>query len=177
MNEEFLTRRLFLQGSAGAAFARTGLASLLAVAQSACTARDESAAFVTLSSDEARARIEAANPLAGLRLDGTEVAVSFMPEAVEHACMRESPGQGAYVWATSVARVATSDDRLDTEQPAAFEIETSPDGALRYAALALESEVVPVADFAGQDQGRPIGYRHSRAVTGSIRSCHCNRRK
>ena len=54
MNEEFLTRRLFLQGSAGAAFARTGLASLLAVAQSACTARDESAAFVTLSNDEAR---------------------------------------------------------------------------------------------------------------------------
>lgn len=54
MNVENLTRRLFLQGSAGAAFARTGLAGLLAIAESACTARDESAAFATLSVDEAR---------------------------------------------------------------------------------------------------------------------------
>ncbi len=54
MNIDYLTRRLFLQGSAGAAFARTGIAGLLAIAESACTARDESAAFATLSVDEAR---------------------------------------------------------------------------------------------------------------------------
>jgi gluconate 2-dehydrogenase gamma chain len=54
MNIDYLTRRLFLQGSAGAAFARTGIAGLLAIAESACTARDESADFETLSSDEAR---------------------------------------------------------------------------------------------------------------------------
>lgn len=54
MNVDYLTRRLFLQGTAGAAFARTGMAGLLAMAESACTARDESAAFETLSQDEAR---------------------------------------------------------------------------------------------------------------------------
>jgi hypothetical protein len=54
MNVDKLTRRLFLQGSAGAAFVRTGIAGLLAIAESACTARDESAAFETLSADEAR---------------------------------------------------------------------------------------------------------------------------
>jgi hypothetical protein len=54
MNIDYLTRRLFLQGSAGAAFARTGIAGLLVIAESACTARDESAAFATLSADEAR---------------------------------------------------------------------------------------------------------------------------
>ncbi len=54
MNVENLTRRLFLQGSAGAAFARTGIAGLLAIAESACTARDEAVAFETLSATEAR---------------------------------------------------------------------------------------------------------------------------
>jgi hypothetical protein len=54
MNVENLTRRVFLQGSAGAAFARTGIAGLLAIAESACTARDDSSAFETLAAAEAR---------------------------------------------------------------------------------------------------------------------------
>jgi len=54
MNGDQLTRRLFLQGSAGTAFARSGIAGLLALAESACTARDQGAAFATLSPAEAR---------------------------------------------------------------------------------------------------------------------------
>lgn len=54
MNGDNLTRRLFLQGSAGTAFARTGIAGLIALAESACTARDEGVAFATLSPAEAR---------------------------------------------------------------------------------------------------------------------------
>jgi gluconate 2-dehydrogenase gamma chain len=54
MSVENLTRRLFLQGSAGAALMRTGTAGLLAIAESACTARDEASAFETLSAAEAR---------------------------------------------------------------------------------------------------------------------------
>lgn len=54
MNVDYLTRRFFLQGSVGAAFARTGIAGLLAIAESACTAREESADYQTLSRDEAR---------------------------------------------------------------------------------------------------------------------------
>jgi hypothetical protein len=49
-----MTRRLFLQTSAGTAFARTGIAGLIAVAQSACTARDEGAVYATLSQADAR---------------------------------------------------------------------------------------------------------------------------
>jgi gluconate 2-dehydrogenase gamma chain len=54
MNGDKLTRRLFLQGSAGTALARSGIAGLAALAESACTARDEGAAYATLSSAEAR---------------------------------------------------------------------------------------------------------------------------
>ena len=54
MNVDYLTRRLFLQSGASAAFARTGFAGLVAITESACTARDESAPFTTLSTADAR---------------------------------------------------------------------------------------------------------------------------
>jgi gluconate 2-dehydrogenase gamma chain len=57
VGNERVSRRTFLAGSsvlAGASLARTGLPALLAVAQTACTARDEGAAFETLSDAEAR---------------------------------------------------------------------------------------------------------------------------
>ena len=52
-----MSRRLFLQGSgsvAGASVLRAGLPGLAALAQAACSARDEGAAFDMLSADEAR---------------------------------------------------------------------------------------------------------------------------
>jgi hypothetical protein len=54
MSVEHLTRRLFLQSSASTAFARAGLAGLIAIAESACTSRDEAAAFAALTPGEAR---------------------------------------------------------------------------------------------------------------------------
>lgn len=54
MSIDHLTRRLFLQSGASTAFARAGLAGLVAVAESACTSRDESAAFTTLTPELAR---------------------------------------------------------------------------------------------------------------------------
>lgn len=54
MSIDQLTRRLFLQSSASTAFARAGLAGLIAIAQSACTSRDESAAFSKLTQADAR---------------------------------------------------------------------------------------------------------------------------
>lgn len=50
-----LSRRNFLQGSAaGASLARVGWPAVLAAAQAACSAREESAAFTTLTPAEAR---------------------------------------------------------------------------------------------------------------------------
>jgi hypothetical protein len=52
-----LTRRLFLQGSgtlAGSVLARAGLPAFVAAAQSACTARDDNAAFENITAAEAR---------------------------------------------------------------------------------------------------------------------------
>lgn len=57
MRSEALTRRLFLQGSGtlvGSAMMRAGIPAFVAAAQAACSARDEAAAFRTLTSDEAR---------------------------------------------------------------------------------------------------------------------------
>ena len=56
MNHRELTRRLFLQqsaGSAGAAWARAVLPGIAAIAQAACTAREEQQAFTILAQDEA----------------------------------------------------------------------------------------------------------------------------
>jgi len=58
MNQHELSRRLFLKqsaGTAGAAWARAVLPGLAAIAQAACTARDEQAPFTTLGADEAAA--------------------------------------------------------------------------------------------------------------------------
>ncbi len=57
MDGDGLTRRGFVQGSgavAAAAFARLGAAGVLALGQAACRARDEGAAFTTLTAAEAR---------------------------------------------------------------------------------------------------------------------------
>jgi hypothetical protein len=57
MGEKELSRRLFLQGSAtvtGGAVLRFGIPGLAALSQAACGARDEGAAFETLSAAEAR---------------------------------------------------------------------------------------------------------------------------
>jgi len=54
MDGTYFSRRLFLQSGASAAFTRAGIAGLSTIAQSACTARDETAAFTTLSQAEAR---------------------------------------------------------------------------------------------------------------------------
>jgi gluconate 2-dehydrogenase gamma chain len=54
MNGKYVTRRIFLQGSAGAAFSRATIAGLVTLAESACTSRDDAAAFTTLSQEEAR---------------------------------------------------------------------------------------------------------------------------
>lgn len=54
MTEPNMNRRRFIGGSAGAALARLGWPAALAAAQSACSARDEAAAFETLTADEAR---------------------------------------------------------------------------------------------------------------------------
>ena len=58
MNQDQLTRRLFLQGSgslAGSTMARAALPGVFAVAQAACTARDEGVSFAVLSDAEATA--------------------------------------------------------------------------------------------------------------------------
>jgi hypothetical protein len=84
MNADHVTRRLFLQSGASAAFARAGLAGLVAITESACTARDESAAFTTLSAVDARefeaiaARIIPTTDTAGAREAGV---VWFMDKA------------------------------------------------------------------------------------------------
>jgi hypothetical protein len=57
MISEDLTRRTFLQASgslAGSSLMRAGLPTFIAVSQSACTARDEAAAFENISNAEAR---------------------------------------------------------------------------------------------------------------------------
>lgn len=57
MVDDELTRRGFLQGSGGfvaSTLMRAGVPALAAVSQAACTARDEGAAFETLTNDEAR---------------------------------------------------------------------------------------------------------------------------
>lgn len=57
MIDEQLTRRIFLQGSgtvAGSVLARAGLPALIAAAQSACTAREEDAAFENIPAAAAR---------------------------------------------------------------------------------------------------------------------------
>lgn len=57
MIDKQLTRRIFLQGSgtiAGSVLARAGLPAFIAAAQSACTAREENAAFENISAAEAR---------------------------------------------------------------------------------------------------------------------------
>ncbi|NOX69154.1 MAG: gluconate 2-dehydrogenase subunit 3 family protein [Gammaproteobacteria bacterium] len=57
MTKSELTRRFFLQGSGtimGHALARAGAPAILAVLQSACSARDERAAFTNLTEAEAR---------------------------------------------------------------------------------------------------------------------------
>ncbi len=57
MNNEELTRRVFLQGSGtfvGSTMLRAAAPSFLAVSQAACTARDEGAAFENITSGEAR---------------------------------------------------------------------------------------------------------------------------
>lgn len=57
MIDKQLTRRFFLQGSgtiAGSVLARAGLPAFIAAAQSACTAREENAAFENISAAEAR---------------------------------------------------------------------------------------------------------------------------
>lgn len=54
MNVDHLTRRLFLKSGASTVFARAGLAGLIAIAESACTSRDESAAFAALTPANAR---------------------------------------------------------------------------------------------------------------------------
>ena len=57
MISEELTRRTFLQGSGtfvGSTLMRVGVPALAAVSQASCSARDEGAAFETISSAEAR---------------------------------------------------------------------------------------------------------------------------
>ena len=54
MNQTSFSRRRFLEGSAGAALARLSGPAVLAAAGAACSARDEGAALVTLTDDEAR---------------------------------------------------------------------------------------------------------------------------
>jgi len=57
MNQKNCTRRLFLSGSgglAGSALFRAGVPGFAALAQAACTARDEAGAYQNLASDEAR---------------------------------------------------------------------------------------------------------------------------
>ena len=57
MINEDLTRRTFLQASgslAGSTLMRAGLPTFVALSQSACTARDEAAAFENMSNAEAR---------------------------------------------------------------------------------------------------------------------------
>ena len=56
MGQDRITRRTFMQGSgavAGSTLARISVPAALAAAQAACSARDEEAAFKTLSPDEA----------------------------------------------------------------------------------------------------------------------------
>lgn len=57
MYDETVNRRVFLRGSgtlAGGVMLRGGMPGLLALSAAACTARDEGAAFATLSTDQAR---------------------------------------------------------------------------------------------------------------------------
>ncbi len=57
MSREALTRRFFLQASGsmvGTAMMRAGIPAFLAASQTACTAREDAAAFKTLSEVEAR---------------------------------------------------------------------------------------------------------------------------
>lgn len=57
MNDGKISRRQFVKGSgalAGTSMLRLSAAAALATAQAACSARDEEAAFATLSADEAR---------------------------------------------------------------------------------------------------------------------------
>ena len=57
MQHEQYSRRAFLRGSgalAGGTLFRGGIAGIAGIAQAACTARDESAAYENLSGDEAR---------------------------------------------------------------------------------------------------------------------------
>jgi len=54
MSNDQLTRRLILQLGAGTAFSRLGIAGIIAISETACTAKDEAAAFTTLSPADAR---------------------------------------------------------------------------------------------------------------------------
>ena len=57
MGSDFLTRRLFMQGSGtalGGALARAGLPAFIAVSQAACTAKNASIHFRNITNAEAR---------------------------------------------------------------------------------------------------------------------------
>ena len=92
--------------------------------------------------DGARARMDAANPIASTDLD-----IDIEIGDVFNACLVESVPPGGTIVAKSTARIATSDERLMLDEEVSFELMFTSLGVLANVAVAFESEIVPAADF------------------------------
>ncbi|MDH4047202.1 MAG: gluconate 2-dehydrogenase subunit 3 family protein [Gammaproteobacteria bacterium] len=137
MSSDQLTRRLFLQSSAGTAFVRAGIAGLVTIAESACTARDEAAAFTTLSPADARefeaiaSRILPTTDTPGAREAGViwfmdktfgTFGAEYLSNAREGLAEFQSPVGGAFPGAQKFSDLdeADQDRHLQTQEDSEF---------------------------------------------------------
>lgn len=137
MSVDHLTRRLFLQSGASTVFARVGLAGLAAIAESACTSRDESAAFAALTAADAReleaiaARIIPTTDTPGAREAGViwfmdkaydSFDTDYLPGALEGLANFQASIAGAFPGAQKFSDLneAEQDAYLETQQDSGF---------------------------------------------------------
>ena len=137
MSVDQLTRRLFLQSGASTVFARIGLAGPAAIAESACTSRDESAAFAALTPADAReleaiaARIIPTTDTPGAREAGViwfmdksfeTFDAAYLQETIDGLAEFQEPIAGEFAGAQKFSDLNEADqDRfLESQQDSGF---------------------------------------------------------
>lgn len=123
MNQDQLTRRLFLQGSgslAGSTMFRAALPGVFAIAQAACTARDEGTSFAVLSDAEAA--------------DFTAIAARIIPTT-------DTPGarEAGVVYFMDKAFASFMQEDLDSARQGLDELQSKLDGK-RFSDLADDEQ-------------------------------------